>query len=271
MHALLLTLVLAQAPAPDLDHGLMLWFAMNCAEATPQFPAQGPTLVLPAPRSEQRDGGWVTVWAAKELTRCALPRSRPQDFVEIARGLTRLPPAELGATLEFPPEYTEHSGFTALTGEKFLERVAPPAMPAYSARWLRQVFKALYRPPTGKLDGVSTQLVYDVVAKDTVRREARRWQFVLQTLTPARRLALARSYAREVKRAGASFDAWTYLTGVQKAELGPQAQWGDERVLGTILRRSLDGTLPTVLQLWQQVIDAYDPEFSRELGAGLKG
>lgn len=97
--------------------------------------------------------------------------------------------------------------------------------------------------------------------KARVRAEVELWLKVLAATSPQQRKALGRAYTEAVKQPG--FDSYTYLSGVSEQLLGKDAPLEAYRVVGIVLRRTLDGTLGTVTTLWVQVLDDYDPEFAK--------
>lgn len=256
MHALVLSLFLSQTAPPDaFGRGLLRQLAGTCEPV-----AESPLTVKVA-AYEQRDAGSVRVWTAWPIGRCWPPRGRPFQLIADALEVARLEDGPLGAEVTVPPVDASRTAFTTLTTVPFPPAVEATTMPAYSVKTIRSVFTRVYRKPTATLDGVSAQLVYDTVMKARVRTEVDLWLKVLGATKPQQRKTLGRAYAEAAKQPG--FESYSYLSGLSEQLLGKGAPREAYRVLGIVLRRTLDGTLGTVTTLWVQVLEDYDPELAK--------
>jgi hypothetical protein len=264
MTSFVAALILSQANAsPEaFRRGLLHRLAGTCAQA------ESSSLTLKvAAMDALPDGGVVTRWKAWPVGRCTPPRGRPFELIASALSLATMEDGPIGAEAVRPPFGAEdREGFAKLTGVPYPPPPAPGELPRYSVKTILTVFERVYRRPTQDLGGVRAQLVYDAIFKERVRAEVKAWQAVLSGTTPRQRSELAKAYAEAARTEG--FDAFTHLNAVAK-QVAPELPLDGFRVVGIILRRSADGTLPTVLGLMVRVLDEYDREFAKETRAGL--
>ncbi len=132
---------------------------------------------------------------------------------------------------------------------------------SYNPAAVDAIMKVLYVAPSdGKL-GASAQLLYDVGFKDMVRETAsevgrytqtKGW-LAAKTERAKKMLATPNSYLR------GSYDAWANELPAAKPADGEEA-YGDGGLVGTLIRRSLDGTLPPMLTAFGRALKDYDPE-----------
>lgn len=264
MYTLFLSALLLSQPTPsdDIGRGLLLHMDSQCETVR-----ESALTIKDVAWQEDRKGYF---WVNRPIGKC-WPSVRPFQSIAEALELARVEDKPLGTVEERglgsqlldPPSPEGQAIFEAYTTIPFPVPVPKGKMPAYSAKTIRTIFNRVYRKPSASIGGVSAQLVYDVVMKDRVHDEVELWLKVLRATTSQRRKALGRAYAQAAKQPG--FEPYTYLAGVAEQLLGKDAPLDGYRVVGTVLRRSLDGTLGTVVTLFVQVLDDYDPEFAKQV------
>ncbi|MCU0698795.1 MAG: hypothetical protein MUC96_20020 [Myxococcaceae bacterium] len=262
MTATLLALLLSQSTPDAFGRGLLHRLAVTCA------PAESSTLTLKvAAMDSLGDGGVVTRWKEWPVSQCRPPRGRPFSLIASALTFAATEEGPIGAEVVRPDiDAEDHVAFAKLVGVPYPKPSQPGELPKYSPKLIRTVFDRVYRKPDQDVGGVRAQLVYDVIFKDRVRAEVKEWVLFLGSTTPRQRSDLAKAYAAAARRP--DFESFTHLSGVAK-QVAPELSLGGFRVAGIILRRSADGTLPTVLNLWVRVLDDYDPELAKETRAAL--
>lgn len=140
----------------------------------------------------------------------------------------------------------------------------PEALVAYDPAALQAAFDRVYPKPSTLLDGVPAQTVYDVLFKDWVARRAELLADVLGrpgVLEEGAQAYRTASAAKGFEGASFGYD----LAGKLK---GPLQNEG--RFLGMLVRRQLDGTLPTIVGCLKRVLRDYDPATFRRLDKALK-
>jgi hypothetical protein len=141
----------------------------------------------------------------------------------------------------------------------------------FNAKKLTAVFDRFYVKPTDKIGVATGQEVYDVLMKDFVTRFAREVALVQASLPKAKLAKLVKDYQAAAKEAGTRFKGPQYLKEVAATTLpqdNPESARAG-RTLGVVLRRTADGTWPTVSRLLKKVVADYDPTLSKELGKNL--
>ena len=137
----------------------------------------------------------------------------------------------------------------------------PDWFPHYDKALLSKAFDVLYVKPSEKRAGFAAQKIYDFLFKEPMRRMADDLPRILAD--KAKLAEMAKAYQAAAKTEG--FHAPRYLDKPAADLSGPQG--GDDEkppvsgvVLGMVLRRHLDGTLPLVVQKIKQVLKDYDKE-----------
>jgi hypothetical protein len=168
-----------------------------------------------------------------------------------------------------------HAAFKKLLGWDLPERgddVPPPyVFLKYDAKKVAALFEQVYVKPEEKIAMMTGQQVYDFFFKDFVTRFAREVALV-KTSVPKPQLAkLLKAYQAAAKAKGAQFNGPAYLKETATAALAkaPAEAPRAGRTLGVILRRTGDGTWPTIDKLLQRVVRDYDPALFKEIGASL--
>ena len=134
-----------------------------------------------------------------------------------------------------------------------------PALVAYNPAALSAAFRRLYVKPTDSLCDEQAQAVYDRVFRGWIRSSAR----ILQQLTDkenGRWLPRVAAAYEQAALTNPAFDG-TQTTGKLANEAGIDS-YQDERLVGLIVRRQIDGTLPTIREILAAVLKDYDPTFS---------
>ncbi|MES2775920.1 MAG: hypothetical protein V4722_17220 [Bacteroidota bacterium] len=143
----------------------------------------------------------------------------------------------------------------------------PAFIKQFKADALKTAFDKLYKKPTEDFDGFAMQKIYDITVKDYFRSFAavigdimkKKPMFVLLA-ADFKKKALTRKdfYGPE-----AAYD-------IQKKLLGEAYTPGQgldncidgvDKIIGMMVRRHIDGTLPTLLTCAKTVLKDYDPEF----------
>jgi hypothetical protein len=133
----------------------------------------------------------------------------------------------------------------------------------YSAAGLKAAFEKLYVPPSTELGGVRAQTIYDTLFKTFVRKEANAMALLLE-----RRDFIARKSKTFVAHSLES-DVATEEQYKLAQELG--GPLGEEpRLIGMVLRRHADGTLPQVITMLRTILKDFDRETFNKLDARLK-
>src|SRR5262245_39365883 len=164
-----------------------------------------------------------------------------------------------------------HAAFKKLFGWELPERgdYVPPAnvFLKFDARKLSALFDRIYVKPTEKIGVVTGQEVYDVLLKDFVTRLAREVALIKSSIPKPQLGKLLKEYQAAAKQAGPKFEGPAYLRQAASSALSkdPEQAARAGRTLGIILRRTADGTWPTVNRLLKKVVDDYDPALSKEL------
>jgi hypothetical protein len=141
----------------------------------------------------------------------------------------------------------------------------------YNARKLSALFDRIYVKPGDTVGGATGQMVYDVFFKDAVARFAREVALIKRNVPSAQLGKLLKAYQTAAKQQGSKFRGPVYLKETAAAALAkdPEQAARAGRTLGVMLRRTADGTWPTINQLLEQVVTDYDPELAKELGKSL--
>lgn len=150
--------------------------------------------------------------------------------------------------------------------------IAPNVLPTYEAKKIEALFDRLYLKPADPVGALTGQAIYDLILKSSVTRFLREAVVLKKKLPAAKLKSLAKEYQAAAKEQGESFNGPTYLAKVVEKQLGPaddESPIHDGRTLGTMLRRTADGTWPTVTKLLNKLVKAYDPPLAKEIAAGL--
>jgi len=158
----------------------------------------------------------------------------------------------------------------------------------YDAQGLQQLFNRLYPPPGTSISGIPSQQVYNLVFKDYVRGVAHIWSAAVSNAATFKQMA-QRYAAKAFANDSSHFDGFMYsiehtptILGVKWRDIASRrdaAQGGQvmgdnayrytDRLVGILLRRQIDGTLPTVLGCLKRVLRDYDPEAYAQYGSQL--
>jgi hypothetical protein len=135
---------------------------------------------------------------------------------------------------------------------------------SYDPAGLKAAFASVYVPPDATLGGARAQVVYDTLFRDWVAQRAETIALVLD------RKGFLQQTARDLqaKASDPKFEGsmWQYAL----ADKLPEPLKSEPRLIGTLVRRHADGTLPTVLELLRRVLGDYDPKTLERLGPRLK-
>lgn len=164
-----------------------------------------------------------------------------------------------------------HVAFKKTFGWELPERgdYVPPAnvFLRFDPKKVSALFDRVYVKPTENVGLITGQAVYDHFFKGFVTRFAREVAFVQASVSRPELAKMTKAYQAAAKQAGAKFDGLGYLRQTASNALAkdPEQAARAGRTLGTILRRTADGTWPTLDRLLRKVIADYDPTLSEEL------
>jgi hypothetical protein len=141
----------------------------------------------------------------------------------------------------------------------------------FDAKKLSSMFDRIYVKPGDTIAGSAAQEVYDAFFKETVTRFAREVALVKSSLPKAQLGKQVKAYQAAAKEGGGKFHGPTYLRQVAENVLPKDQEQSARayRTLGIVLRRTADGTWPTIDKLLKRVVTDYDPALAQELGKNL--
>jgi hypothetical protein len=160
---------------------------------------------------------------------------------------------------------TLEKAFTKLFGRPLVKKrtgEGEAAVVEYDAAALEAAFRALYVKPASKIGGLEAQVLYDTFFRRFVRR-------VVAVVAAAEKQPGFLAAQAKVYRAQAStkgFDGYAFIIAATKQL--PAAVKDEHRLVGTVIRRQADGTLPTLKRLLRALVTDYDPEAAKTLPAG---
>lgn len=153
-----------------------------------------------------------------------------------------------------------------LAGRNFDKK--PKVMKQFKADALKAAFNKLYKKPTEDFDGFAMQRIYDIAAKDYFRNCAQVVADVMKKKALFVKLSLDYKKQATTKKEfygpDASYEAMKKILGEDyNPGQGTDGcmEYGADRILGIMMRRQLDGTLPTLLICAKTMLQDYDPEF----------
>jgi len=135
---------------------------------------------------------------------------------------------------------------------------------AYDGASLQAAFDALYVAPDASIGKVRARLIYDTLFKDYLRQKAEAIATLLQRKGLIARAA--RDWQAQSARPG--FDGVAFQAKL--LESFPEPLKYEGRLVGTLVRRHADGTLPVVLKALRRVLGDYDPKTLERLDSRLK-
>jgi hypothetical protein len=140
--------------------------------------------------------------------------------------------------------------------------------PQYSALGINAAFAKLYQKPTGTFQGIGLQKLYNTAMKDYVRDMTNVIMKVMANKPTFE--ALAKQYMLKATT-DPEFDGLSF-GGEATTKLGADFSqeclndYYAQRVVGTMLRRQCDGSLPGLLLNLKTVLKDYDPEYFTKVG-----
>lgn len=141
----------------------------------------------------------------------------------------------------------------------------PMYMNQFKADALKTAFDQLYKKPTEDFDGFALQRIYDIAAKEYFRSCATVIADVMKKKPQF--IQLAMDYKKQVMTnktfygPNASGKAEEKLLGKDYTPNIDCMDFGADRIIGIMMRRHIDGTLPTLLTCVKTMLKDYDPEF----------
>lgn len=152
------------------------------------------------------------------------------------------------------------------------ESLGPGALPKYDAKQLQKLFDQLRVKPADQVGAFTAQQLYDLALKKRLTRVARDAAFIKASVPKAKLAKLLKDYKAAIQEQGGGFSGPRHLKLVAMEVLpldqGPESARSGQ-TLGTILRRTNDGTWPVVVALLKKLLAEYDPELFKELGSKL--
>lgn len=146
----------------------------------------------------------------------------------------------------------------------------------FDAVAIETTFKALYKKPTEKFKGIATyQRIYDASVKEFAIESA---SFIAEVMQNKKGFdAVTAKYKKMMETSeefyGGALPEKVWETIFDKSKLqvdGDYAFYPDKKcgyaqdILLTMVRRNIDGTLPTILKLFKQILQDYDkPTFEK--------
>ncbi len=179
-------------------------------------------------------------------------------------------PELIGSALAFYNDANQknlEAGFQKLFGRALVKSRAGSGdntLYAYDAGALDAAFGKLYLPPDRSLGGVRARVVYDTLLKKWVAQKAD----AIAELLSHKALLVAAARELPLKMKAKDFDGATWTKTL--AEKLPESLRGDWRLVGTIVRRQADGSLPALVKMLRRVLTDYDPKTLERLDAKLR-
>ncbi len=131
---------------------------------------------------------------------------------------------------------------------------------------LKQAFDKMYLKPTENFEGMALQKLYNTSLKDYMHDVCNVVADVMKKKIQFTKLAAAYKVNASTKK---------YFDGISESYSASEKLLGDNeytcidnrqsRIVGMLLRRQIDGSLPTVLACLKTIIKDYDPEFYTEI------
>lgn len=148
----------------------------------------------------------------------------------------------------------------------------PTYMLQFKADALQAAFEKLYKKPTDDFDGFAMQRIYNIGARDYFRNCAQVIADVMKRKSMFISLSLDYKKQALTKKdfygPDAGYSAFEKLLGENYAPrqgLEGCMEGTADRVVGILIRRQLDGTLPTLLVCAKTVLQDYDPVFYEKI------
>jgi len=137
----------------------------------------------------------------------------------------------------------------------------------FNADAIQSVFDSLYCKPTKKFKGFSYQKIYDLTLKKFCQESAEVIIEILKDKTQFEKLAV--NY-KEAAAENSQFVGTSYTYQATKKIFGEYYYQkypctGASYILGTMMRRQLDGTLPVLLKCFKKILEDYDPVYYKEM------
>ena len=244
----------------------------DSAEVDERSPVKGPVTVWSSSSSNSKTSGLRNFQGSSSAFRgmvsYAIVRAAGRDLVpdakapasEAHRGWAIL---NTYAFIDTPNQERLEQAFRELFGHALIKKHVGPFV-AYDPAALDAAFTAMYVKPTVTLGGVPASVVYQTLFKDNVAQKA---EVIAAALTKKGFLASkAKDYLAHVRDPKFDASAWQY--DAVKDAGAPLAS--EARLVGTLVRRQADGTLPAVIKMLRTVLGDYDPDTLKKLDARLK-
>lgn len=156
------------------------------------------------------------------------------------------------------------SQLTLPVGKSHESGDASPVFRFFNGKAFTAGFKKLYKKPDGKFKGLVLQKIYNATLKDYCRDVADIVCKVLSDKTSFQKWA--DDYLVRAK-ADTAFNGITYTSHAADALIGTAEYHklncctASDRIVGIMLRRQIDGSLPDLLACFKTILMDYDPEY----------
>ncbi len=139
-----------------------------------------------------------------------------------------------------------------------------PVFRFFNGKAFSAAFKILYKKPDNKFEGMVLQKIYNATLKDYDRDAGNAISHILSNKKLFKQIA--DEYLAKAK-SDTSFNGVSYINKAADTLIGKTlykqltCMDASNRLLGIMLRRQIDGTLPVLLTNFKTVLKDYDPEF----------
>lgn len=140
----------------------------------------------------------------------------------------------------------------------------PEMFNQFSGAGLKAAFDKLYKKPEATFEGVAMQSIYNSALRDEFRAMAK----VVMDVNKKKAAFVKEAAAYKTQAlTNAKFDGQTFSEDATERLLGKDdgtttcIGWYKGRVVGMMLRRQIDGSLPILITCMNTVLKDYDPDF----------
>lgn len=140
----------------------------------------------------------------------------------------------------------------------------PPVFRFFNGKAFSAAFKILYKKPGDEFQGLVLQKIYDATLKDYDRDAGNAISHILSDKKLFKQLA--DDYLAKAKT-DTSFDGVSFTNKAADTLIGKavysqlKCMDASNRLVGIMLRREIDGTLPILLANFKAILKDYDPEY----------
>lgn len=143
----------------------------------------------------------------------------------------------------------------------------PNTINVFNADAIQAVFDSLYKKPGTMFKNISYQKIYDITLKKFCRESAKIISDVLKNKAGFEKWAgnykKAATENSEFRGTSYAYDAYKSILGENYVSEGYCV--GPSYIIGTMMRRQLDGTLSVLLKCFKKILQDYDPVYYKEV------